>query len=116
MHELSVVLGIVDIAIEQAAREQATVIEEIELDIGCLSTVEMNAFEMAWKQGVKNTLLENAVKKVNRISGKAMCLECNIDFEISNLYDPCPVCAGHLIHIIQGKELRVVSLVISSIV
>jgi hydrogenase nickel incorporation protein HypA/HybF len=55
MHELSIVMSIVDIVNEQAATAHATVIEEIEMDIGCLSTVEMNAFEFAWQQAVRDT-------------------------------------------------------------
>ena len=113
MHELSVVMSIVDIALEQVAKEAATVIEEIELDIGCLSTIEMNAFEFAWQQGVKDTMLEAAVKKINRIKGKGICSDCNTHFAIENLYDACPACGGHLIHIAAGKELRVKSLVVS---
>ncbi len=112
MHELSIVMSIVDIAQQHAADANAAVVEEIEIDIGCLSTVEMNAFEFAWQQGVKQTILEHAVKKVNRIKGKAGCPDCDKEFELENMYDGCPACGGHLINILQGKELRVKSLVV----
>ncbi len=113
MHELSIVMSIVDIAEKQAATVNARAIDEIELDIGCLSTVEMEAFDFAWQQGIKNTLLEHAGKKVNRLKGKARCLGCGATFEIQHYYDPCPVCGEQLIDIIGGKELRVKSLVVS---
>ncbi|MGG9961358.1 hydrogenase maturation nickel metallochaperone HypA [Ferruginibacter sp. SUN106] len=113
MHELSIVLSIVGIAQQQAAAANARTIEEIEIDIGCLSTIEMNAFEFAWQQGVKQTILEQAAKKINRIKGKAICPDCDAVFAIENVYDACPVCSGHLINIIEGKELRVRSLVVA---
>jgi hydrogenase nickel incorporation protein HypA/HybF len=113
MHELSVVMSIVQIAQEQASTAGAYIIEEIELDIGCLTTVEMNAFEFAWHQAVKETILASAAKKINRIKGRANCLDCAADFEITNLYDACPVCGQHLISITAGKELAVKSLVVS---
>lgn len=113
MHELSVVMSIVDIARNQAAKANAASIEEIELDIGCLSTIEMNAFEFAWTQAVRETLLENAVKKINRVKGRAQCLDCDAVFAIENVYDACPVCGKHLLHIIAGKELRVKSLLVN---
>lgn len=113
MHELSVVMSIIDIALEQATKEKATLIEEIELDIGCLSTIEMNAFEFAWQQGVKQTPLETTIKKTNRIKGQGICADCNTRFAVENLYDACPSCGGHLVHITAGKELRVKSLVVS---
>lgn len=113
MHELSIVMGIVDIALQQADREQARSIDEIELDIGCLTTVEMLAFEAAWRQAVKATPLENTIRNINRIPGRARCLECGSEFPMNNLYDACPHCSSHFLEISQGKELRVRSLVIS---
>jgi hydrogenase nickel incorporation protein HypA/HybF len=113
MHELSIVMGIVDIAREQAELANATIIEEIEIEIGCLSSVEMNAFEFAWRQGIKNTPLENTLKKINRIPGEAKCMDCDSEFPIENLFDACPACGEHLIQVLKGKELRVKSLVIS---
>lgn len=113
MHELSIVMSIVDIAIQQANNANASVIEEIEIDIGTLSGVEMDALEFAWNQGVKQTILEKANKKINRIEAKAKCLDCNAQFAIENYYDACPVCGEHFLDIIQGKELRVKSLVVS---
>ncbi len=113
MHELSIVMSIVEIAQEQAHNAHASAIEEIELDIGVLSSIEMSALEFAWREGVKHTLLENAVKKINRIQGRAKCMDCTAEFEVNNYYDACPVCGEHLITILQGKEMRVKSLVIT---
>ena len=113
MHELSIVMGIVDIAMQEVEKANASVIEEIEIDIGCLSTIEMNAFEFAWNQAVKQTILEKTEKKINRIPGKAICLDCDASFVLQNLYDACPVCGQHLLDIVAGKELRVRSLIVS---
>jgi len=113
MHELSIVMGIVDIASAQARREGVTAIEEIELEIGCLTTIEMAAFEAAWKSVVKGTVLERSIKNIRRTPGYATCLECGEPFPLKNLYDACPQCSSHFLNISQGKELRVLSLVIS---
>lgn len=113
MHELSIVMGILEIANKYASEAKASKIDEIELDIGVLSTVEMNAFEFAWNQGIKNTMLEGSIKTINRIPGKASCIECNTTFPIENVYDPCPVCGNNLISILQGKELKVKSLIVT---
>jgi len=113
MHELSIVMSIIDIAQREASKAKANAIDEIELDIGELSGVEINALEFAWSQAVKQTILEHAVKKINLLSGKATCLDCTTVFGMQNYYDACPTCGGHLINIEQGKELRVKSLVVS---
>jgi len=109
MHELSIVMGIIDVVTEYAKGEP---VKEVTLDIGCLTTIEMFAFDMAWKQAVKGTLLEKATLDIHRIEGKAVCLECGTGFAINEVYDACTGCNSHLIQIVQGKELKVRSLII----
>lgn len=113
MHELSIVMSIIQIAEQQASSANAGIIEEIELDIGVLSGIEMSAFEFAWQQAVKQTRLQYALKQINRIKGKAMCLDCDAEFAIERYDDACPFCGAHWLNIIQGKELRVKSLLVS---
>lgn len=113
MHELSIVMSIIEIAKQQASNANASLIDEIELDIGSLSGIELTSFEFAWKVAVKQTILEHASKKINRIEAKAKCLDCDTEFPIKNYYDACPACGEHLLNILQGKELRVKSLLVS---
>jgi len=113
MHELSIVMSIISIAENESEKCHAESIEEIELEIGALSGVGMNAFDFAWDQAVKSTLLEHATKKVNHIAGQGSCLDCNAVFPMQQLYEPCPVCGSHFINIQKGKELRVKSLLIN---
>ncbi len=113
MHELSIVMSIIEIAQQQAFQANAIGIKEIELDIGTMSGLEMDSFEFAWNQAVKGTILASAIKKINRITAKAQCLDCNNEFIIHQYFDPCPKCGSHLIHILQGKELKVKSLLVS---
>lgn len=112
MHELSIVMSIIDIAEQQAAKANATCVDEIELDIGTLSGIEFSALDLAWAEGVKKTILEKAERKINRIEARAECMDCSAHFSIENYYDACPVCGGHLINITRGKELKVKSLLV----
>jgi len=113
MHELSIVMNIIQIAEQQAKAANATLIDEIELDIGTMSGIDMESIDFAWKQAVKQTMLQNAVRKVNCIDARAKCLNCNAEFAIKNYYDACPVCGAHLLDILQGTELRVKSVTVS---
>ena len=112
MHELSIVMSIVDIAQSQAQQAHAQAIEEIELDIGNLAGVELDALEFAWPQGVKNTMLEKAVKRINRIEGLASCRDCNNKFTIGNFCEAGAECDGHRIRDLKRRGLRGRSLVI----
>lgn len=113
MHELSIVQSIVDIATNEAHASHGNVVEEIEIDIGSLSGIDMPAFWFAWNVAVKNTVLNGAKANINRIEGKATCLMCNTQFAITHYADPCPACGEHMIKVTSGKELRVKALTIS---
>ncbi|OYU94668.1 MAG: hydrogenase maturation nickel metallochaperone HypA [Bacteroidetes bacterium B1(2017)] len=113
MHELSLVMSIIDIAQQHALDADAHLIEEIELDIGTLSSVEMDAFDFAWSQAVKNTLLAGAIRKINRIEGKGTCLDCDAQISLQQVYDVCPQCGSHFINVLSGKEFRVKTLLVS---
>jgi hydrogenase nickel incorporation protein HypA/HybF len=113
MHELSIVLGVVDVANKEFAKLDASRIERIELEIGRLAGVEPMALDFAWPEATKNTILEHAEKKINYIPGKAKCLECEKIFKLDNIFDECPNCKSYFKDIINGKELRVKALIIS---
>ncbi len=110
MHELSIVMSIIS-ASEKAAKEKnAAFIKKIELEIGTMSGIELDALNFAWKRATPGTMLENAVKEIHIIQAKARCLECNADFEIENVFDACPNCGSYFRNIYQGKEMRIKAL------
>ena len=113
MHELSVVMSILDIAEEEAKARNARKIEEIELEIGKLSGVEIESLNFIWETAVENTILEGAHKYIQHIEGQAWCPNCDQRFIIDQLFDPCPTCGNYFTNLLKGQELRVKSLVIA---
>ncbi len=113
MHELSIVMSIIQLTEKESAKNNVQSIEEIELDIGGLSGIEMTAFDVAWQQAVRATLLEKTKRTINHIEGEGKCMDCEAVFPMQQLYEPCPVCGDHFVTIQKGKELRVKSLVIN---
>ncbi|MFH6769927.1 hydrogenase maturation nickel metallochaperone HypA [Gaetbulibacter aquiaggeris] len=113
MHELSIALGIVDIAEKEIKKARKNKVEFIELEIGTLAGIEFDSLEFIWPVAVKNTVLEGAEKKINIIEAEAKCGECNHIFKVEKIYDSCPECNSYLKGIIKGKELRVKYLEVS---
>lgn len=110
MHELSFVVRIIDIAEKEARKAGSKSISKIELDIGKLSTIEPLAFDMAWKCGIKYSMLEDAECVINYITGTAICMDCENKFELSEYGTPCPNCGCYHSQIIEGKDLLVKSI------
>lgn len=110
MHELSVAMGIVNIAEKEIKKANKNKVTLIELEIGSISGVELDSLEYVWDIAVKDTVLENAEKVIDFIEAEAKCLECDTKFSVENVYDNCPKCKSYFKDIIKGKELRVKSL------
>ncbi len=113
MHELSVALGIVKIAEQEARKAGVRQVKKITLDIGYLAGVEFEALDFAWPLAVKDTVLEGAERVINKIAGRARCLECDKQYALQHLYDGCPYCGSYFKDIMKGKELLVRSLELS---
>ncbi len=113
MHELSIIASIVDIAEEQVKKAGARQVDSIELEIGELAGVEWSALEFAWEVGVQRSVLENTDRHIQRIPGKARCVECGSSFLMKQIFDPCPKCGSYFNEILKGKELRVKALTVS---
>jgi hydrogenase nickel incorporation protein HypA/HybF len=110
MHELSIAIGIVELAEKEAHKAGGNTIEDIELVIGKISGIELEALEFVWPSAVKDTMLENSVMKIISIAGLAKCVDCNHEFKIEHLYDSCPKCNSYFKDIIEGKEMYLKSI------
>ncbi len=113
MHELSIALGIVDIAEKETKKANATKVDAIELIIGTLSGVEPEALEFVWQVAVQDTVLAKAERHIEYIEAKAKCLECETTFSVQNVYDACPKCNSYFKDVFQGKELKIKALEVS---
>lgn len=110
MHELSIAISIVEIAEENAKNANATIINEIELDIGTQSGVVLDALEFAMKSAVIGTMLENAIVRINSIKARGKCTSCDHEFIVEEIFQECPACGNPFSVLIEGKELKVKSL------
>ena len=113
MHELSIALGIVDIAEKETKKAGASKVDLIELEIGALSGVELDSLEFVWPNAVEGTVLEKAKREIDFINAVGYCMECDVEFPMEYVYDNCPNCKSYLKDIIKGKELRVKVLEVS---
>ncbi len=113
MHELSIALGIVKIAEEECEKVKGNRVDNIELEIGQLSGIELESLKFVWPMATNDTKLDGGAYSVDYIRGKARCLECDESFEIDTLFASCPSCNSYFKDIIAGKELRVKALEIS---
>lgn len=112
MHEMSLAMNIVDIALKTAKQSNAEKINAIEIEVGTLAGVMTDALTFCLEAASKNTAAEHAVIEIIKTPGKARCQGCNMEFNIQAYFEECPDCGEFLTDIIQGKDLRVLSITV----
>ena len=112
MHELSVTQSILEIALDYAARGQATQVVEIQLQIG-----EVSDFDDEWIQRYfdfvsKGTIAEGAKLRISRVPARIQCDRCSFIFPLDKATwnTQCPSCQSKETHLLSGREFRVESL------
>jgi len=110
MHELSIVLSILETVEEQARTHNALKVESLDLVIGSLSGVEMEALEFAWEVAVPGTILAHTKRNILAVQALARCTSCKHEFNVNELFEPCPECGSFRVEILKGKELQIKSL------
>ena len=112
MHELSIAMNIVEIAEEQTLSAGGHKVSHMELEVGQLSGVVYDALDFAMEEAIKDSVLESAKIDIIKTAGRARCLQCHTEFELEEVFTPCPACASFENEIISGEELKVLRLTI----
>jgi hydrogenase nickel incorporation protein HypA/HybF len=113
MHELSIVIGITEMARKEVLKAEARDVERIELAIGKHAGIEFDSLEFAWGPGTRGTVLEDSECVIDKIEAKAKCMDCTHTFSKPELFGSCPNCGGYVHHLLQGKELMVKRMVLN---
>lgn len=112
MHEMSLAMNIVDLAVSKAQSEGSQKINQIEIEIGSLAGVMIDSLEFCFEAASKETIAEGADFKIIEVQGKGHCQGCDFSFAVDSLIAQCHKCNEYCVVITQGKELRVVSITV----
>ena len=113
MHEVSLMENTLNIALAQAKQANAAKIDFLTMEIGDLSGVIPEALEFAFEVLRPGTIAENAQLEINSVAVVCHCQLCNCNFQPEAYIYTCPRCQQVSNKIIAGKELELVSIVVS---
>ncbi|MGV1098330.1 hydrogenase maturation nickel metallochaperone HypA/HybF [Thiovibrio sp. JS02] len=109
---MSLALNIMELVSAKARAAGAEKVSEVEIEIGTLAGVMAEALTFCFAAAARNTPAEGARLAVREIAGQAKCLACSHCFPVDSLLAQCPHCWAYATEITQGRELRVVSLIV----
>jgi hydrogenase nickel incorporation protein HypA/HybF len=113
MHEFSRTSQIVEAVLNEAAKQEATKVTEVEVEIGDLTFLGLEQVRFSYKILTDKTIAKNSKLTIKRIRGRGKCDSCGYDGPLSYLNDPqfhiafptfnCPRC-GKPLRISAGRE------------
>lgn len=106
MHEMALARDLVDLIREEAAARSAARVTRVVLEIGVLSHVDPEALRFGFDSAILGTPAEGAALDIDSPPGAAWCVDCGETVTIERRGDPCPQCAGHLLMVTGGEEMR----------
>lgn len=110
MHELSIAMGIVEAATEEAQRRGVQV-SAVHLRLGALSGVVKDALLFSYEVACQDTPLAGSKLIVEDVPVVVFCPTCNDRRELTSVQSfSCPECGTPTMNIVQGKELEVFAL------
>lgn len=115
MHELSIVLSIMDEISEASETRGLREIEVVHLKVGVFSGVDRDALGFAWEIACQGTELEGAHLEMEAVPLVIHCEVCDRDARPPSSYQICcPDCGTPSEVIVMGRELEVVSLEVAA--
>jgi hydrogenase nickel incorporation protein HypA/HybF len=110
MHELSIAMGIVDAALDEAQRRGVQV-SAVHLRLGALSGVVKDALMFSYEVACQDTALQGSRLIVEDVPVVVFCPRCKERRALSSVQSfACPECGEPTRDILQGKELEVFAL------
>lgn len=110
MHEFSLAVNIVEIAEDNAQKSNAKKVNSIEIEVGEVSGVIIDALEFAMESAIKGTILEKSDIIITNVPAMAKCMNCSHEFSVKDMFSPCPKCSDMSQEIISGKDMQVKSM------
>lgn len=107
MHELGVVMEVIQTVEKFAAKNALTKIDTLVLQIGELSSMIPAYIEACYPAAVDGTMMENTKLVVEVLPGNGICKACNKVFNIKENNGWCPHCSSQDYEIISGKEFMI---------
>jgi hydrogenase nickel incorporation protein HypA/HybF len=115
MHELSIVLSIIDEIGDESEARGLHNVEVVHLKVGIFSGVDRGALLFAWELACEGTPLERSRLDIETVPLVIYCSVCRQNRTPPSLYRLCcPECKTPSETVVTGRELEVVSLEVAA--
>ncbi|HHW28731.1 MAG TPA: hydrogenase maturation nickel metallochaperone HypA [Syntrophomonadaceae bacterium] len=107
MHELSLMMGIVDQLRKSAAENNIKKISKVMLVVGEMTMAVPDALQLAFEAFKEEELFQNAVLEIRKEPVRGECKDCHHNFGVEDFAFVCPNCSSPNVRIASGRELYI---------
>jgi len=107
MHEMSLAEGVLQIVEETARQQGCERVSAVVLEIGRLSSVEVEAMRFCFEVVTRGSVADGARLEIVDTPGSGWCMQCSESVAVEALYSPCPKCGSYQLQVTAGTEMRV---------
>jgi hydrogenase nickel incorporation protein HypA/HybF len=111
---MSIATSILGIAEQEAKKNKAKKIKNINVRVGVLSGVLVDSLKFCFETAAKGTLAEKSELEVIETKAQAKCESCNETFETNLRVPECPVCKELVFHVTDGNDLHITGIKIDT--
>ncbi len=112
MHESSIAMAAIEQAVQAAREHNATRITRIELEVGVLREVVLEAMAIAFEACAVGTIAEGARLDLREQSAQARCRPCGSEFtpDLAAISFVCPTCGEADSEMLAGDAILLTSI------
>jgi len=111
LHELGVVINVIENVEDFAKKNGVTKIEKLVLQIGELSSMIPKYIQACYPAAVDGTSLQDTKLEIEILPGNALCKECNKVFNLIENSGKCPNCESKDFEVLSGREFMIKEIV-----
>ncbi len=105
MHEFSIVQGLIQQVEEQLQKENYRKVLTIEVEVGEMSGVVVDARGFGVGVCSEGTMADGAKLSVSMVRVTAECRQCHKEFNVEEYTFSCPECGAPDLEVLSGYEL-----------
>jgi hydrogenase nickel incorporation protein HypA/HybF len=115
MHELSIVVSMIDQIVEESESRGGLKVEVVHLKLGTFSGVDKDALLFAYELACEGTPLQGSRLSIQTIPLVIYCAACQQERTPPSVYQLCcPDCEMVAQGIVSGREIEIVSLEVAA--
>lgn len=110
MHELSIVMSLMDLCEQHAKENDAKTIHKVSVKIGKQSGVEPELLRSSFDTFKEGTICNNAEFDMHLQEVVVKCRDCQVESVVENYNYICGTCNSTNVEAIAGQEMHLMSL------